>query len=125
MSYVRFVQVFDALEKKYLETILLEVFAGNPKSVSGSVINDPAQLLEQYRFSVSYPNDMPELTMSQNKNVAGVQPLLGSRGSAPTSSRQQLKESTLAYLETLAVTSASWLIPNLFPPVLEPKYLKA
>ncbi|KAJ8908416.1 hypothetical protein NDN08_005125 [Rhodosorus marinus] len=86
--------VFDALEKKYLESILLEIFDGAPKSVSGSLISDPSQLLEQYIFSVSYPNDMPELAMSQNKNVAGGQPRLGSTGSAPTSSRQQLKEST-------------------------------
>ena len=83
--------VFDALQKDYLEVVLLEVYSDTSKNESGRNNKKDRELLESFSFKVTYQN-----------GIAGLQ-VSGATGTVSDTlpSKDDIKRNTSAVLKSL------------------------
>lgn len=93
--------VFDALQKEYLDIVLLEVFARDPRKANAknrrqakkSQVPGRGELLECFSFTVTYGKDGAQLKLSGS----------GTNGatSCPSGSKEDIKKNTSLVLRSL------------------------
>lgn len=89
---------FDAIQKQYLDVILLEVFARVPSNPTGtgnakSQAGRKGELLECFSFSINYEKDGAQLQLS-GKGSSGAT-------SCPTGTKEEIKKNTRQLLRSL------------------------
>lgn len=86
--------VFDALQHKYLEVVLLQVFAGQVDNAKGGKeAGKQKELLECFSFNVSYGSDGAHFQLSGMEGVHAT--------SRPQDSKDHIKMNTSDVLRTL------------------------
>lgn len=90
--------VFDALQNKYLEVVMLQVFARDPKAKKGKGGTAQRELLECFSFHIKYNEDgSAKLSLSGS----------GGATSLPNDSKEAVKKNTSEVLRSLVEMTSS------------------
>ncbi len=91
--------VFDALQKKYLETVLLEIYEGPEEGSKEEGQTKNRKLLECFSFGVSYSVEGASFALATPSGSLG-------DTSAPTELKASIKQETKSVIRTLIELSA-------------------